>query len=170
MFPSNHRLNWLFALGLMLVFAPAVSAQEDSATIEEGRQVSMTFTLTVDGEVLQSNVGGDPLVYTQGGGQILPALEAELAGMSAGDQKSVNIDAANGYGEVDEGAFQEMPLEQIPEQAREVGTMLRAEGHAGPIRVAEIKEETVVLDFNHPLSGKALTFDITIVSVQSATQ
>lgn len=130
----------------------------------------MTYTLTVDGEVLQSNTGDDPLVYTQGGGQILPALEAELAGMSAGDQKSVNLDAANGYGEVDGAAFQEVPLDQIPEQAREVGTMLRAEGHAGPIRVAEIKEETVVLDFNHPLAGKALTFDITIVSVQGASQ
>lgn len=154
----------------MLVLAQSAVAQEDSAKIEEGSRVSMTYTLTVDEEVLQSNAGEEPLVYTQGGGQILPALEAELVGLGAGDEKTVNLDAASGYGEVDEAAFQEVPLDQLPEQARVVGTMLKAEGHAGPIRVAEIRDEIVVLDFNHPLAGKALAFDITIVSVQGAQQ
>ena len=170
MFLSIYRFALPSLLGLTAaVILPAV-AQQDSVKIEDGSQVSITYTLTVEGEVVQSNDGQDPVVYTQGGGQILPALEAELVGMTAGQSKTVNLDAAHGYGEVDEAAFQEVPLEQIPEPAREVGTMLQAEGHPGPIRVAEIREDLVVLDFNHPLAGKDLTFDVVVVSVQDATQ
>ncbi len=138
--------------------------------IEDGRQVSMTYTLTIEGEAVQSNTAEDPLVYLQGGGLILPALEKELLGMTAGDQKTVHLDAADGYGEVDQTAFREVPLDRIPEQARQVGTMLRAEGRAAPIRVAEINEDGAVLDFNHPLAGKNLQFDVTIVSVQAPSQ
>jgi peptidylprolyl isomerase len=60
----------------------------------------------------------------------------------------------------------EVPIEQVPEEARKVDTLLNAPGYQGTIRVAEVQEEIVILDFNHPLAGKALTFDITIVSVE----
>ena len=138
--------------------------------IEDGRQVSMAYTLTIEGEVVQSNTAEDPLVYVQGSGQILPALENELLGMTAGDQKAVHLAAADGYGEIDQTAFREVPLNRIPEQAREVGTMLRAEGRAAPIRVAEISEDGAVLDFNHPLAGRDLNFNVTIVSVQAPSE
>ena len=65
-------------------------------------------------------------------------------------------------------AFQEVPLEQLPEDARVVGAMLQAQGFPGPLRVTEIKEDVAVLDFNHPLAGKGLSFDITIVAVEDA--
>jgi FKBP-type peptidyl-prolyl cis-trans isomerase 2 len=76
--------------------------------------------------------------------------------------------AENGYGEVNDEAFQEVPLEQLPEDARVVGAMLQAQGFPGPLRAAEIKEDVAVLDFNHPLAGKDLSFDITIVAVEDA--
>ena len=79
------------------------------------------------------------MTYTQGGGQILPALEAELVGLKAGDEKTVNLSAANGYGEVRDDAFQEIPLDQLPEDARQVGALLQAQGYPIPIRVAELK-------------------------------
>ncbi len=107
------------------------------------------------------------MVYIQGGGQILPALEAELEGMSAGQEKSVSLTAANAYGEVRQDAFQEIPLDQLPDGARGKGAMLQAQGFPGPIRVSEIKEEVAVLDFNHPLAGKDITFDILIVAVEA---
>jgi FKBP-type peptidyl-prolyl cis-trans isomerase 2 len=108
------------------------------------------------------------LIYTQGSDQILVALEAELEGLTAGDQKTVDLDAVNGYGEVNAEAFQEVPLGQLPEDARVVGAMLQAQGFPGPLRVTEIKEDVAVLDFNHPLAGKDLSFDITIVAVEDA--
>ncbi|HJP04317.1 MAG: peptidylprolyl isomerase [Chromatiales bacterium] len=133
--------------------------------IEEGVEVCFTYTLTVEGEVLESNAGQEPLVYVQGDGQLLPALEAQLIGLSAGDTKTVNLDAANAYGEFSEAAFQEVPLDRIPEEARVVDATLQSQGFTGPIRVAEIKADVIVLDFNHPLAGKDLRFDITIVDI-----
>ena len=61
--------------------------------------------------------------------------------------------------------MQEVPLDKIPEDARKVGTLLSAQGFDGPIRVAEVRPDVVVLDFNHPLAGKALTFDVLVLSI-----
>ena len=135
--------------------------------IQEGTEVTFTYTLTVDGEVLESNKGQEPLVFIQGDGQVLPALEAQLLGLKAGDEKTVNLDAVNGYGEKTDAAMQEVPLERIPEDARKVGATLQSEGFAGPIQVVEVKEDVVVLDFNHPLAGKDLSFEITIVEIDN---
>ena len=165
-----HYLKFMLAslLSLVVLVTTPVMSQEDSAMVEDGKQVSFTYTLSIEGDVVESNTGREPLVYTQGGDQILTALEEELEGLTAGDQKTVNLDAANGYGEVNAEAFQEVPLEQLPEDAREVGAMLQAQGFPGPLRVTEIKEDVAVLDFNHPLAGKDLSFDITIVAVEDA--
>ena len=138
--------------------------------IEPGKLVSFTYTLSVDGEVMESNSGQEPLQYVQGGNQILPALEAELLGLAVNDTKVVNLAAANAYGDPDPSRVQEVPLEQIPESARVVGMLLQAEGIPGPIRVVEVKEEVVVLDANHPLAGKDLSFDVTITAIEDAPE
>lgn len=138
--------------------------------IEPGKLVSFTYTLSVDGEVMESNSGQEPLQYIQGGNQILPALEAELLGLAVNDTKVVNLAAANAYGDPDPSRVQEVPLEQIPESARVVGMLLQAEGIPGPIRVVEVKEEVVVLDANHPLAGKDLSFDVTITAIEDAPE
>ena len=136
--------------------------------IADGMEVSFTYTLTVEGQVIESNAGQEPLSYIQGDGQVLPALETELLGLQAGDEKSVSLVAADAYGEFSEAALQEVPLDRIPEDARTVNSTLQSEGFAGPIRVAEIKEDVAVLDFNHPMAGKDLTFDITIIAVEES--
>lgn len=136
--------------------------------IEDGKQVSFTYTLSSGGEQLESNKGQEPLVYVQGGGQILPALEAGLAGLAVGDTKTVDLSAADAYGDVDEAAIREVPVDEIPESAREVGAVLQAQGFPGPIIVKEIREDVIVLDFNHPLAGKDLTFDVEIVAIEDA--
>jgi len=159
-----HR-HLLITLGLGL-FSLSGNAQEEESVIGEGTSVGFEYTLSLsDGTVVESNVGGDAFSYTQGGGQILPALEAALTGLAIEDTKQITLEPVDAYGEVSEEAFQEIPIAQIPEEARVVGTILGAEGYEGPIRVTEIKEETVILDFNNPLAGKTLTFDIRIVSL-----
>ncbi len=80
----------------------------------------------------------------------------------------MQLTAAQGYGEVREDAYQEVPLDLIPEDSRRVGAMLQSSDFPGPIRVTEIKEEAAILDFNHPLAGKALQFDVTVLSVDEA--
>jgi len=145
-----------------------VSAQDSEAiAIEAGKTVSIYYSLSLAGEeTLESNPEGQPLIYTHGDGEILNALEAELLGLVAGDEKTVTLAPEDAYGIVDQAAFQEIPIDQIPEEARNVDTLLSAPGYQGTIRVAEVQEDIIILDFNHPLAGKTLTFDITIISVE----
>ena len=138
--------------------------------IEDGKVIGIEYTLTLDdGTVADSNVGQDDLTYTQGAGQILPALEQALEGHAVGDQVNVKIAAADGYGTVDPDLRRQVETDQIPEAAREVGQMLVGQGPAGEairVRVHEIKDDGIVLDFNHPLAGEDLNFDVRIKSVQ----
>lgn len=135
--------------------------------IEAGRTVGFEYTLSLeDGSIVQSNKDAEPLRYVHGGNQILPALERELEGLAVDDRKEVKLDASDAYGEVRPDAFREVPTEQIPEDARRVGAQLSAQGYEGPIRVHEVKNDSVVLDFNHPLAGKSLKFDIRVVSIE----
>jgi len=138
--------------------------------IEDGRLVSIEYTLTLDdGSTADTNVGEEPLVYTQGEGEILDALEEALAGLAVDDEKQVRIAAEQGYGPVDPDAFDQVALDDIPEDAREVGAMLVAEdseGNQRSVRVHEVRADGVVLDLNHPLAGQTLHFAVRIVAIE----
>jgi FKBP-type peptidyl-prolyl cis-trans isomerase SlyD len=158
-------------LALAAIAAPACWAEgEENLVIENGRSVSIEYTLRLnDGTTVDTNVGQDPLTYTQGSSEILPALEEALAGHAVGDTKEVNLSAEQGYGPVNLEAYQEVELDMVPEDSRTVGTMLVAsapDGQQQPIKVHEVMDETIVLDFNHPLAGEALNFDIKILAIQ----
>jgi FKBP-type peptidyl-prolyl cis-trans isomerase 2 len=151
-------------------FSFLAHAQEAEPVIQDGSTVSIEYTLKLDdGSVADTNVGGDPLVFTQGESQILPALESALTGMKAEDTTEVTLTAEEGYGPVREEAFQEMPVDALPEQGRHVGAQLVGQGPSGqPIfaRVVEIDEGTAKVDLNHPLAGKQLHFDVKVLSVE----
>jgi FKBP-type peptidyl-prolyl cis-trans isomerase 2 len=168
---KNPARGALVALALALLAAPAPSAAEgEKKMIADGSKVSIEYTLKLDdGSTADTNVGGDPLVYEQGKGQILPALEKELAGLSVDDTKKVNLSAKDGYGEVDPAAIQKVPASAIPEEARKAGAQLVAQDGAGqqrPVRVQAVEGDQVVVDMNHPLAGKALHFDVKILAIQ----
>jgi len=154
----------------ILIPSGLLHAEEAKKVITEGSKVSLEYTLNVEGgEVVDSNSGDDPLVYTQGNNEIIPALEEELSGLAAGDEKEVTLPPDEAYGPVDPNAFQEVPLDQIPEEAREEGQLLimqDQQGHRQQIRVSEIRDDTAVLDLNHPLAGKTLHFDVKVLDVQ----
>jgi FKBP-type peptidyl-prolyl cis-trans isomerase SlyD len=153
---------------------PAASLAEEAAkpVVEDGKSISIEYTLTLDdGSTADTNVGSEPLVYVQGGGQILPALETALAGMTIDQTKHVKLDAEHGYGPVNPDAFQEVEAEVIPEDAREVGAQLVAQDASGrqrPVRVSSVDGDKITLDLNHPLAGKNLTFDVKILAIQDA--
>jgi len=141
----------------------------DNAAIAAGSHVSLQFSLKLKGdeEELQSNREREPLTYVHGDGSLLPALEAALLGKRQDERVELTLDADQAYGPINAELFREVPADQIPEEAREVGSLLSAPDYDGPIRVSEVREEVVVLDFNHPLAGEDLQFDITIVSVNT---
>jgi FKBP-type peptidyl-prolyl cis-trans isomerase 2 len=148
------------------------TAAKPETVIQAGSDVSFDYTLTDEsGTVIDSSKGKQPMHYIHGQGKIIPGLEKELAGMAVGGEKKVTLKPENGYGPIDPRAFQEVPKDKLPPDALKVGTVLTAQGPQGqaiPVRVHEIKENTVVIDFNHPLAGKTLLFDIKITEIKAA--
>lgn len=135
-----------------------------------GNTVRIHYTGTLeDGSVFDSSEGRDPLEFTVGSGQIIPGLDRAIDGMATGEQKTVTIPATEAYGEYQADAKQSVPREQIPADIPlDPGTMLNMQtpdGRQVPVQVAEVTEESVTLDANHPLAGKDLTFAVELVSV-----
>jgi peptidylprolyl isomerase len=136
-------------------------------------QIHYTGKLS-DGTVFDSSEGRDALEFIFGSGMIIPGLEEGLSGMKTTDKKTIEIGFEKAYGPVQEQARQEVPKAQLPADVPlEVGMQLAAQGPQGqpmPVTVAEIKEDTVIMDFNHPLAGKDLTFEVEVVEVREATK
>jgi FKBP-type peptidyl-prolyl cis-trans isomerase 2 len=164
-------------LGLVLVlpfFADLSRAAEekkaDVNVVSEGKTVKANYTLTVDGKVEDSSKERGPLEFKVGSNQVIPGFEKALMGMKAGEKKSFKVAPEEAYGPVDPGALQSVPRSQLPpEITPKVGMMLTAAGKDGqsmPVRIVEVKDDVVVMDFNHPLAGKTLDFDVEVVEVK----
>lgn len=140
--------------------------------VSKGKLVSLEYTLKLDDKnVLESNVGREPMTYTHGAQEIVPGLEKAIEGLAVGEKKHVTVKPVDGYGEIDPKAIQEVKKSQVPEKAWKVGAELEAKSPDGQsmfLRVTEVKADTVVLDFNHPLAGKTLYFDVKVLDVKAA--
>ena len=152
----------------------AVAAEEskDAVVVQDGMLVSLQYTLRgEDGQLIESNQGKEPLGYVQGRHMVIPGLEKELTGMKVGQEKHIVVQPEEAYGPVNPNAIQEVPKDKVPVQGQHVGAVLTAttpQGMPIPVRVKEVKENTVVLDFNHPMAGKTLVFDIKVLNIQAA--
>ncbi len=137
--------------------------------IQNGKKVSLEYTVFLaDGTQIDSNVGEDPLVFVLGQNQVFPALESELLGLKVGDTKQITLQADQAYGPIVSEAFREVDTDTVPSQYRFVGAVLGVQDPAGgvyPIRVHKVNDDKIVLDFNHPLAGQALRFDVKVVEV-----
>lgn len=137
--------------------------------IQKGKKVSLEYTVYLeDGMQIDTNVGDDPLEFVVGKNQLFPALEQEIVQLAVGDRKEIFLHADQAYGPIVPDAFREVELEVIPEQLRYNGAVLGVQDPSGgvfPVRIHQIKESKAVLDFNHPLAGKNLRFDVTVVEV-----
>jgi FKBP-type peptidyl-prolyl cis-trans isomerase SlyD len=148
--------------------APAESSKAVPA-IEDGTVVQIEYTLKNDaGAVIDSNLGKEPLTYVHGKHQIIPGLEQALNGMRAGDVRSVHVMPKDAYGAPDPAAMVEVPRQVLPPEALVPGVWLTAQKQGGGtslVKVKEVREQTVILDLNHPLAGQTLHFDVKILGV-----
>ena len=142
-------------------------------SVQNGVVVSMEYTLKVDGEMIDSSEGHDPLEFLSGYGNIIPGLENEMIGMKVGDSKDVVVPPAEGYGEYDEEAFMDVPRDQFPKDMPvEEGLELTVRDDSGQGRYARIESVeggTVRLNFNHPLAGDELYFNVKVVGLREPT-
>jgi FKBP-type peptidyl-prolyl cis-trans isomerase SlyD len=141
--------------------------------VQDNLVVTLDYTLMVDDEVLESTQDGEAIQFIQGIGQIIPGLESAIYDMKVGDKKTVVIDPEDAYGIYDDESTQVAKKDEFSEEIPlDVGTFLDLEDDEGEILSAQIiaeDEETVTLDFNHPLAGKTLTFEIIIAGIREAT-
>ena len=141
--------------------------------ITENQIVSIEYEVRDGDTVVDSNVGGAPLVFMYGRGQIIPGLENGLQNMAMGEKADVLVKPEDAYGEYNEEAQQEVPKDQFAGIELAEGMTLYGQGEDGgtvQVIVKEIKDETVIVDFNHPLAGKNLMFTVTLNSVRDASE
>ena len=123
-----------------------------------------------DGQVFDTSEGKEPIEFTLGQGQLIPGFEKGLLDMKINEKKTVNIPKEEAYGEPRAELVQEVEKSQLPEEIKpEVGMGLVSktpDGQEMNLVVSEVKEDTIVVDGNHPLAGKDLVFDLEVVEIK----
>jgi FKBP-type peptidyl-prolyl cis-trans isomerase 2 len=139
--------------------------------VQNGNKVKIHYTgKLADGQIFDTSLqeGRDPLEFTVGQGMMIPGFESGVMGMSVGEKKTITMASDDAYGPTREDLLFEVPITNVP-PAVKVGDTLRAEVENGMMSlftVTEVKIDTVVLDGNHPLAGKDLTFDVELLDLQ----
>jgi FKBP-type peptidyl-prolyl cis-trans isomerase SlyD len=141
--------------------------------IASQKVVTIAYTLKDDGgQVLDTSVDAEPLVYIQGVGSLVPGLEKALEGRGVGDHVSVSIKPDEGYGVRDEAMIRKIPIRKLPEGKAQVGAQVRVETDVGPmlLLVLAVQGDYATVDPNHPLAGKTLHFEVDVVGIRDATE
>ena len=142
--------------------------------VAEGKVVGFHYTLRGDsGEVIDSSSGREPLYYIHGAGHIVSGLEKTLTGKKIGQSLKVIVEPVDGYGERHEQGVQKVPKTAFAAEVDvEVGMQFGAEGPNGeavPVWVTAVSSDTITVDFNHPLAGQRLHFDVELLSIRDST-
>jgi FKBP-type peptidyl-prolyl cis-trans isomerase SlpA len=140
-----------------------------SKMIKKGSKVKVHYTgKLANGKVFDTSVEKDPLEVVVGQSGLIKGFEEGLMGMKEGEKKTIELIPEDAYGQLIEGRTQEVEKSMLPEEIQ-VGMALQANGEVGTmvVTVKEIKEETVVLDANHPLAGKDLIFELEVLEVSN---
>ncbi|ADV68853.1 FKBP-type peptidyl-prolyl cis-trans isomerase [Deinococcus maricopensis] len=140
--------------------------------ITQDKVVELEYVLKVDGEVVDQSEPGEPLIYLHGHNNIISGLERALEGKAVGDELSVTVNPEDGYGEHDEENVQTVSRADFDEEEVEVGAQYFAQADDGsvmPFTVVDVQGDEVTVDFNPPLAGETLHFDVKVLAVRDAT-
>ena len=150
---------------------PGCNTEHNTTQAKNGNIVQVNYTgKLADGTVFDTSVGLKPLEFTLGAGQMIPGFEKAVLGMKIGEKKTVTIPAKDAYGPRRNDLIQEIGREKLPSGLTpEVGLQLqvkRADGGISIVTITNVSDTTVMIDANHPLAGKDLTFEIELVKIQ----
>lgn len=139
-------------------------------TIESGSVVEVHYTGTLsNGDVFDSSQGREPLKVTIGQGQLINGFEDSLKGMALNEKKTFTLAPEEAYGQRSDEAMRQFPRKELPPDMEvQEGQMLAlstSDGQQIPARVAELNDESITLDLNHPLAGQSLTFEVEVVAI-----
>lgn len=139
--------------------------------VKENDTVKVHYTGKLsNGQVFDSSLEREPLEVTLGQGMLIPGFEKGIIDMKLNEKKTINIPVAEAYGEVQKELLYEVKKEQLPaDMAPEVGMGLASKGEDGrevQFRIAEVNDDHIIADANHPLAGHDLTFDLELVEIK----
>jgi len=137
---------------------------------QQGDKVKVHYQGTLkSGETFDSSEGREPLEFTVGSGQVIKGFDEGVKGMSIGEKRTVEIPVQDAYGEKSQELIMEFPKAQFPpDMTPEIGQQLmmsNGSGQSFPVTIKEVKEDSVLLDANHPLAGQDLVFNIELVEI-----
>ena len=140
------------------------------STAKSGDTVTVHYTGKLeDGSVFDSSKDGEPLEFTIGSGQVIAGFEHAVIGMSPGDSRTEKILARDGYGDYSEASVAEVGRDKFPSEMQlHVGQSLRVKDpqqRTMQVVIAQLSEDKVTLDANHPLAGKDLLFEIELLQI-----
>lgn len=159
---------------LVFIAGPSEAAQKakkgSSTVVSDGKSVKVNYTLKIDGKVVDSSSGRGPLEFKAGSHQMIPGFEKAVLGMKAGEKKSFKVSPQDGYGLENPKAIREVPMSQLPAnvtpKAGMIMTAQSKDGQRTQVRIQEVRKDVVVMNFNHPLAGKTLNFDVEVVEIR----
>jgi len=140
--------------------------------IQDGVVVSLAYRLTVDGEEIARTDDGEAMEYLHGAENIVPGLEKALTGRKIGDQFAVTLQPDEAYGDYDDENIEELDRQDVPDaETLEKGMVIEVEDEEGFVYLAFVRDltaDTVVLDYNPPLAGKTLTYEVEVLALREA--
>ncbi|MFI3304576.1 MAG: peptidylprolyl isomerase [Rikenellaceae bacterium] len=143
--------------------------------VENNKMVAVNYKLTVNGEVADQSQPGSPLQFICGTGMLLPKFEEAIIGKEVGDKVEFTLEPQDGYGEMNPEAVVELPKNifevegEIPEDLLVIGNripMADASGNRLVGVVTAVSDEGVTMDFNHPMAGATLNFEVEVAMVR----
>jgi len=165
------KRSHIVLLGIFLLGTILISGCNGEPTAKDGDIVQVHYTLTLqDGAVFDTSVGGEPLEFTLGKGDVIPGFEKAVLGMKVGESKTITIPANDAYGPRRDDLILVINREELPTGLNpEVGQQLQmtgADGGTSIVTVTDVSDTTITIDANHPLAGKDLTFEIELIRIQ----
>ncbi len=146
------------------------STKKSAPTASEGNNVKVHYKGTLnDGTVFDSSYDrNETIEFTVGSGQMIPGFDAAVNGMTVGEKKTVNLEVNEAYGERIDEAVREVPKTSFPEDFEfETGVVVEGSINGNQVRgsIEEVSDESVIIDFNHPMAGQPLNFEIELVEI-----
>ena len=136
--------------------------------IKKNQIIKLNYELKVNGDIVDNNIGADPLELTYGTGELIPGLETRIADMKEGETREVKVPAAEAYGNYNDKLSEIAPIEAFEGIDLQIGMVLEADTENGEVikaTVIEVTEKEVTVDYNHPLAGCDLDFTVTIKTI-----
>jgi len=136
--------------------------------IKKNQVIKLNYELKVNGDIVDNNIGADPLELVYGTGELIPGLEARIADMNEGETREIKVPAAEGYGDYNDQLSEVAPIEAFEGIDLQIGMVLEADTESGEVikaTVTEVTDKEVTVDYNHPLAGADLDFTVTVTAI-----